>query len=283
MGGLAILTGLAAALFYIWFSVPEGRNLLILFGVGTFGFGAIGLTDDVLSLVREQSKGLSYVEKILSQIAVASVFIFFVFQLTDQPTKLLLPFSSRVVIISPVFYCLLVLFILVGTVNAVNLADGLDGLAASASLISISAYGLIGSEIGLLFISAIFAAIVGLLWYNTYPAELFMGDTGAFALGGFLGAAAIVTNGEIFLPLLGGLFVIESLSVLIQVIYYKTTGRRIFKISPLHHHFESAEGIEYDYLLPKVEWREPKVTTRLLIIHLVIAGIGLIGHFLWIE
>mgnify|MGYP006305181209 CR=1 FL=1 len=107
-----------------------------------------------------------------------------------------------------------------------------------------------------------------------------MGDTGAFALGGFIVSLAMVVRGEIFLPFLGSLFVLECCSVLIQVSYYKSTGSRIFKITPFHHHFEAAEGIDYTYLLPEVEWSEPRVAARLLMIHLIIAGIGLAGYYL---
>ena len=282
MGGLAILAGLAAALLYLWFYFPVGRDNLILMAVGTFGFGAIGLLDDLLSLIKGKAEGLSPGQKILFQVAIALIFLLLVFQLLEQPTRLALPFSRAFATISPVSYWFMVVFILVGTVNAVNLTDGLDGLAAGASFISILAFGLLGGEAMVPFVGGILAAIIGFLWYNSHPADLFMGDTGAFALGGFIGAVAVVAEGEIFLPLLGSLFVLECLSVLIQVSYYKTTGNRIFKISPLHHHFESAEGIDYNFLLPEVEWSEPRVAARLLMLHLVIAGIGLAGYFIFL-
>ncbi|MBS3787299.1 phospho-N-acetylmuramoyl-pentapeptide-transferase [Candidatus Bipolaricaulota bacterium] len=281
LGGLAMLAGLGSALIYLWLSFPGGRSNLILFVVGTFGFGAIGFLDDVLSLIRGKAKGLSPGEKIIAQIAVSLVFLALTFQLVDQPTQLSLPFSSTILSIDTIYYWPLVVFILVSTVNAVNLTDGMDGLAAGATIISVSAFGLIDGGMTVPFVAAILAAIIGFLWYNSYPATLFMGDTGAFALGGFLGSIAVLTRSEIFLPLLGGLFVLECLSVLIQVCYYKSTGSRVFKISPLHHHFESAEGIDYQYFLPEVEWSEPKVTARLLLIHMTLAGIGLAGFFIW--
>jgi len=283
MGGLAILTGLGAGLIYIWFSTPGIRGNLVLLAFGTFGYGAIGFLDDVLSLIRGKAEGLSPSGKIFFQIVVALVFLLLTFQFLDQPTNLSLPFSSATFSLDPLYYWALVVFILVSTVNAVNLTDGMDGLAAGASLITISAFGFICGGGMIPLIAGTLAAIIGFLWFNSYPAEIFMGDTGAFALGGFIGSAAVVVRGEIFLPLLGGLFVFECLSVLIQVSYYKTTGKRVFKISPLHHHFETAEGIDYKYLLPKVEWSEPKVAIRLLIIHLIIAGIGLIGYLVPLE
>ncbi|MCF7890426.1 phospho-N-acetylmuramoyl-pentapeptide-transferase [Candidatus Bipolaricaulota bacterium] len=281
MGGLAILAGFGSALIYLWLSFPGGRSELVLFAIATFGFGAIGILDDVLSLVRGKAEGLSPVGKIIAPVAVALVFLALLFQLVDQPTQLSLPFSSAVVTIAPAYYWLLVVFVFLGTGNAVNLTDGVDGLAAGASFITISAFGLIGGGGMIPFITGALAAIIGFLWYNSFPAQIFMGDTGAFALGGFIGSAAVLARGEFFLPLVGGLFVFESLSILIQIGYYKSTGNRVFKMSPLHHHFESAEGIDYDYLLPEVEWNEPKVTARLLIVHLVLAGIGLAGFFVW--
>ena len=282
MGGLAILLGLGSALLYLWFRLPAGRDNLALFAVGAFGFGAIGFIDDLLGLARGKAEGLSPGGKIVAQVIVSLIFIALVFQFVDEPTRLVLPFSHSSVVLSPVLYWPLVVFILVSTVNAVNLTDGLDGLAGGASLISIAAFGLIGGSGTLPFITSFSAATLGFIWYNSYPADLFMGDTGAFALGGFIGAAAVLTDSEIFLPFLGGLFVLECLSVLIQVGYYKSTGGRIFKISPLHHHFESVEGVDYEYLLPEVEWNEPRVAIRLLIVHLVIAGTGLAGYFIWI-
>ena len=283
MGGLAILGGMAATLVYLWFSPMVVRANLILFAVGTFGFGAIGLVDDLLSLIRGKAEGLSPGGKIATQVVTALIFLVLVFRFLEQPTLLSLPFSSTKLTLSPIFFWPLAVFVMVGTVNAVNLTDGMDGLAAGASLITITTFCLIGSGTCAPYIAGMVAAIIGFLWYNSYPAEIFMGDTGAFALGGFIATAAIVARGEVYLPLLGGLFVLESLSIMIQVGYYKTTGERVFKISPLHHHFESAEGIDYEYLLPKVEWSEPKVAARLLTVHLVLAGIGLLGYFIGLN
>ncbi len=283
MGGLAILGGLGAALLFLWFCFPGGRSHLILFALGTFGFGAVGLADDLLSMVKGKAKGLSPREKILIQLAVGLLLVYLTFRLLDRPNTLLLPFTSASLDLPPTLYYLLTVFILLGVVNSVNLTDGLDGLAGGASIMTVLAFCLTGGSLEAPFFASLVGATLGFLWYNSYPADLFMGDSGAFALGGFLGAAGMVTRGEFFLPLFGGLFVLESLSVILQVSYYRLRGKRIFKISPLHHHFESAEGIDYEYLLPELTWEEPKITARLLIIHLGLAGVGLVGYFGWLP
>lgn len=283
MGGLAILGGIGSTLLFLWFYSPQGRNYLLLLLLGTFGFGVIGCIDDVLSILRSRAKGLSPSGKLLAQLSIGLLLVFLSFRLISEPNSLILPFSSLIVGIPTVLYYLLTLFVLVSITNAVNLTDGLDGLAAGASLISALAFLGISGATEIPIFAGLIGAILGFIWYNFYPAQLFMGDTGAFALGGFLGTAAIITRGELFLPLFGGLFVAEALSVILQIVYYKLTGNRIFKISPLHHHFESADGIDYGYILPGFEWKEPKITARLLIAHLILAGVGLLGYFGWIA
>lgn len=283
MGGLAILGGIGSTLLFLWFYSPQGRNYLLLLLLGTFGFGAIGCIDDILSILRSRAKGLSPSGKLLAQLSVGFLLVFLSFRLISEPNSLILPFSSLIVGLPTVLYYLLTLFVLVSITNAVNLTDGLDGLAAGASLISALAFLGVSGATEVPIFAGLIGAILGFIWYNFYPAQLFMGDTGAFALGGFLGTAAIITQGELFLPLFGGLLVAETLSVILQVVYYKLTGNRIFKISPLHHHFESADGIDYGYILPGFEWKEPKITARLLIAHLILTGVGLLGYFGWIA
>jgi phospho-N-acetylmuramoyl-pentapeptide-transferase len=279
MGGLAILAGIGVSTFLLWFFFPGAGRYLPLFLLGAFGFGLIGFSDDLLSILREQSKGLNPVEKIVSQLVLSLLLILLAFFLLDGPNRILLPYIGKEVLLTPFWYYPLMVFVLVGTVNAVNISDGLDGLASGGTVITLTTFALLGPAdlLPILLISV--AATVGFLWHNLFPAELFLGDTGSFALGGIIATAAIVTRGELFLPLLGGIFVLDTLSVIIQVSYYKITGGRVFKISPLHHHFESAEGIEYSYLLPRVEWAEPKVTGRLWIVHLILGSIGLAGYF----
>lgn len=281
MGGVAILSGLGATVPFFWYNFPAGRNDLFLLLLGTFGFGFIGFLDDFISIRKGKAEGLPPRGKLFAQIGLGIAFVFLVFNLSEGANHLLLPFSSLIWESPPLLYAFLTIFVLVSTVNAVNLTDGLDGLAAGAATISILGILAISGTSGAPLLIALVAGILGFLWYNFYPAEIFMGDTGAFALGGFLVAAAVITRTELFLPLLGGLFVLDTLSVIFQVTYYRLTDGRIFKISPLHHHFEAAEGIDYEYLLPELEWDEPKITARLLILHTIMAGIGLFGYFGW--
>ncbi|MBS3812304.1 phospho-N-acetylmuramoyl-pentapeptide-transferase [Candidatus Bipolaricaulota bacterium] len=279
MGGLGILLGLGIAGGYIWFSLPSTRNLLLLLFVSTFGFGLLGALDDVLSLFRGKSMGLLPRQKLAGQVAFSLLFIHLSFHLLDKPRLISLPFTG-VEFLMPVyaFYAFAVV-VLVGTVNAVNLTDGLDGLAAGASLITLLAFCLVLPVAALPIVIALVAGIAGFAPNNFYPARVFMGDTGAFALGGFIGGLAVISRTELLLPFFGGLFFCEVLSVSAQVSYYKLTGGRIFKITPFHHHFESATGIDYDYLLPNVEWPESLITTRLLVFHGLLAGFGLFAFY----
>lgn len=279
MGGLAILVAIGLSSLFLWFYLPSARSYVPLFLLGTFGFGLVGCADDLLSILNKQSRGLKPGEKILLQLIVSASLIFMTLFLLEEPNRLILPFTGDALLVPAFSYYLLTGIVLIGTVNAVNLTDGLDGLAGGGGVISLAVFALIGSTELLPILSVSIAATIGFLWYNFYPAELFLGDTGAFALGGIIATAAVVTRGELFLPLFGGLFVLDTLSVMIQVLYYKSTGERVFKISPMHHHFESAEGIDYSYLLPKVEWPEAKVTGRLWIVQLVLAGVGVLGYF----
>ena len=281
MGGLAILFGLGATVPLIWFYSPETRNYLFLFLLGTFGFGAIGFVDDLMSLLRGKAKGLTPAGKLVAQIGLGLIFVYLTFQLIELPNQLILPYSSLTLLVPPPLFYLFTIIILVGTVNAVNLTDGLDGLAGGGVLISVLGFLAISGTTQIPFFSALIASTLGFLWHNFYPARIFMGDTGAFALGGFLATSAVVTGTGLLLPLFGGLFVLETVSVIIQVSCYRLTGKRIFKISPLHHHFESADGIDYGYFLPKIEWEETTITTRLLIIHTIIVGLGLFGYYGW--
>jgi phospho-N-acetylmuramoyl-pentapeptide-transferase len=164
------------------------------------------------------------------------------------------------------------------TANSMNLTDGLDGLATGVSILILCGY-LIFSLDGEFYwtIIPLLGILAGFLWVNAYPAQLFLGDVGAFALGGVVAAIALVSGTALILPLLAGLLVVESGSVILQVAYFKLTGRRIFKISPFHHHFEHTTGIDYAYLLPKLEWAEPKITIRLWILQVLFVGLAIIA------
>lgn len=274
MGGVALLVGFGAAGGYLWFQLPSMREYLVLVFVSTFGFGLIGFVDDILSLFRGRSLGLIPRQKMLSGTIISVIFVYLYFRLLDSPHVIDLPFSSVEWAVPPVIFYVFALVVLLGTVNALNLTDGLDGLAAGASVITLSVLSLAGPA-GLLPVTvSVIAAGLAFLWYNFHPAKIFMGDTGAFALGGFIAALALITQTELYVPFFGGLFFLEALSVIIQVSYYKITERRIFKISPFHHHFEAAKGVDYEYLLPKLEWPEELITIRLLTAHALMAGVG---------
>jgi phospho-N-acetylmuramoyl-pentapeptide-transferase len=161
-----------------------------------------------------------------------------------------------------------------------NLTDGLDGLATGTSLIILAGYTILFHDHAtLVAILPLIGILVGFLWVNTYPARLFLGDVGSFALGGAIGAIALATGTSLCLVFLAALLVAESVSVILQVTYFRFTGRRIFKISPFHHHFEVAQGIDYDYLLPNVEWPEPKIVTRLWIVQAILVGVGILSVY----
>ncbi|MFP4588733.1 MAG: phospho-N-acetylmuramoyl-pentapeptide-transferase [Candidatus Acetothermia bacterium] len=274
MGGIPVLAGLVAGSGLLFTFSADSRPYLILLVVGTFSFGFIGLVDDLLSLWREQAKGLSVQQKLVAQIVVAAIFHFLAdFYLSDFAT-LVVPFHVSSLYLNTPLHCLLNVILLVSVVNACNLTDGLDGLLAGSGILILSGLAAVAPvavvPITLVMISCLFA----FLWFNSYPADLFLGDTGSFAIGGFLGSLVIISRTQLYLPLIGGLLVLETVSVIVQVFSYKVFGHRVFKITPLHHHFERAEGIDYEYYLPTVEWAEPKVTVRLWTVQALFVLLG---------
>lgn len=240
------------------------------FTIMVMGALAIGITDDLSKISRGKSLGLRAREKIVLQILMACFLVFYIFKYTGIEIVTRIPFVG--VIDSKLFFWFFAMFVTAGTINAVNLTDGLDGLAAGTCAVCFLAYMVIcykNEQFDLAIVSfALCCACVGFLWFNAYPAKIFMGDTGSLALGAGLASLAIFTRTEFLLIVIGGIFVAEALSVILQVSYFKLTGgRRIFKMSPLHHHFE------------KVGWHEVEVTIRFWIIGLALAVIGLILYF----
>ena len=281
MGGVMMLLGIALATL-LWADLSNRYIWIALFV--TLSYGAIGFLDDYLKVTRRSSGGLKGRTKLLAEISVAAVAAYFVVLAgtPDMAGKLALPFFKNVLIDLGVLYIPFVVFVMVGSGNAVNLPDGLDGLAIVPVMIAASVFTIIAYLIGnvvfanylqvhyvpgagelAIFCGSVVGAALGFLWFNAPPAMVFMGDTGSLAMGGALGAVAVVTKHEIVLGIVGGLFVLETVSVIVQVASFKLTGRRIFKMAPLHHHFEE-KG-----------WAESTIVIRFWIIAIILAIAGL--------
>jgi phospho-N-acetylmuramoyl-pentapeptide-transferase len=275
MGGVIFLVGVVAALVVVSRPNPATFTALILVGVAA----GIGLYDDWQKITKRHNEGLSVKAKFLLlslSVLVADVMALYFVGVTQN---VVVPgLSSNLVLgsglVSIVLFSILMLLVIVGTTNAVNLTDGLDGLAAGAGGIALLCYTAIAfleRQYDLAIIcGAMVGGIVGFLWYNSHPAEVFMGDTGSLAIGGMLAAAAVLTKTEMLLPIIGGLFVIEALSVMLQVASYKLTGKRLFKMAPIHHHFEF------------IGWQENKVVVRFWIIQSAFAAAGFMVYYLFL-
>src|SRR5699024_6957194 len=252
MGGIVIVISIIATFIIMSLKYQQGQLdytfWLLLFV--TFGYGLIGFLDDFIIIAFKRNLGLTSKQKLLGQIVIAIVF-FITLKMNDFPTTISIP-GTDIQWELGWAYGFLIVFMLVGASNAVNLTDGLDGLLAGTASIAFGAFAIITAtmfpdhQLATLFSVAVVGALLGFLVFNAHPAKIFMGDTGSLALGGIIAAVAILTKLEIVLVIIGGVFVIETLSVIIQVISFKTTGKRVFRMSPIHHHFE---------LLGWSEWR----------------------------
>ncbi len=281
MGGMMILLGIAVSTL-LWADLSNGYVWAVL--TVTLGFGFIGFIDDYLKITRSHSGGLPGGVKLSAEAIIAVIVALWIANLTMEisPTGLALPFVKNLLIELGCFYIPFAAFVIVGASNAVNLTDGLDGLAIVPVMISAGVFVIISYLIGnavfadylqvhfirgtgelTVFCGAIIGAGLGFLWFNAPPAMVFMGDTGSLAMGGALGAVSVVTKHEIVLGITGGLFVLETVSVIVQVASYKLTGRRVFRMAPLHHHFEQ-KG-----------WAEPTIVIRFWIIACILAIAGL--------
>lgn len=238
MGGIIILLSL---IITIATSGIMTNDLMILLA-STFGFGLIGFIDDYIKVVKKRNLGLRAYQKFLAQVVLAIILGIYQSKTSVVESKVLIPFLSDRYLDLGILYIPYIIFVVVGTVNSVNLTDGLDGLASGVSIIVFSFFSIVALNWGLdsvsLFSSALIGACLGFLIHNAHPARVFMGDTGSLALGGAIAAIAVLTNLTLFLPIVGGIFFIEALSVIIQVASFKLTGKRVFLMSPLHHHFE---------------------------------------------
>jgi phospho-N-acetylmuramoyl-pentapeptide-transferase len=265
MGGVIFLIGLVAGILVMGFKYHmTNQNTYMLLFV-TLGFGLIGLLDDFIKIVMKRNMGLTSKQKMAGQLIIAIVFWILVTRY-DYSTYLSFP-GTDLMINLHWFYPLFVIFLLIGVPNATNLTDGMDGLLSGLSVIAFAAYAVIAwfaMDLGVsVFAMTMLGAILGFLIFNAHPARVFMGDTGSLAIGGALAGMAILTNTEILLAVIGGVFAIETLSVIIQVISFKTTGRRVFKMSPIHHHFELSG------------WSEWKVVTVFWLVGLTLAVLGI--------
>lgn len=262
MGG--ILMVLAIVVGVLIFPPLTHNNIIMLFA--TVGFGVIGFLDDFIKVVAKRSLGLRAREKLVGQFGVAVLVA--LYAAARVGTDLVVPFWGQSIILPTLVYIPFTVLVLVGSANAVNLTDGLDGLAAGSAAISAATLGLIFSFFGYqdlsLFSGAVVGACLGFSWFNAPPAQVFMGDTGSLALGAALATGAILTKTSLVLLIVGGLFVVETVSVILQVVYFKATkGRRLFRMAPLHHHFE-LRGVA-----------ESKIMIRFWLVALVFAVLGL--------
>ncbi len=281
MGGLMILLGVFSGVL-LWGDLSNPYNWFLIYIAGSFGL--LGAYDDYKKIKKNNSSGLSSKFKIVIQIILAliGILIIYFFSESNEINNLYFPFLKNLVINLGWFFIPFYLFVLVGSSNAVNLTDGLDGLATVPVILVAACFAFISYVSGnivfseylqipyiegvgeaSIFCGSIIGACLGFLWFNAPPAKIFMGDTGSLSLGGSLGAVGIITKHEIVLAITGGLFVLEAISVIAQVVSFKLTGKRIFKMAPIHHHFE------------KKGWPESTVVIRFWIISIILAMIGL--------
>ncbi len=281
MGGLLILSALIVASL-LWTRLDNPYVWMILFV--TVSFGLVGFADDYAKVSKGNHQGVPGKIRLLIGFAIAGIAGYWAAMVHPEELsfQLALPVFKDVLINLGIFFVPFAMIVIVGAANAVNLTDGLDGLAIMPVMIAAGTLGVIAYAVGrvdftqyldvhyvpgtgeiLVFASGLIGGGLGFLWYNAPPAAVFMGDTGSLALGGALGAIAVATKHEIVLAIVGGLFVVEALSVIIQVLYFKRTGKRVFLMAPIHHHFE------------KQGWAEPQIVIRFWIISLILALIGL--------
>ncbi|MGH1478486.1 MAG: phospho-N-acetylmuramoyl-pentapeptide-transferase [Geminicoccales bacterium] len=281
MGGTLILMAISFATL-LWADLTNGYVWAVL--MVTLGFGGIGMIDDFQKLTKRSSKGISARMKLMCQGGIAIIAALWIASITGDPlgTALTFPFFKDVMLQLGWFFLPFATIVMIGTSNAVNLTDGLDGLAIVPTMIAAACFLIIAYLVGnaryapylgvpyvpgtgelAIFCGALVGAGLGFLWFNAPPAMVFMGDTGSLATGGAIGTVAVVTKHELVLVIIGGLFVLEAVSVIVQVASFKLTGKRVFRMAPLHHHFEQ-KG-----------WEEPTIVIRFWIIAVILALIGL--------
>ncbi|MGO1469102.1 MAG: phospho-N-acetylmuramoyl-pentapeptide-transferase [Tissierella sp.] len=265
MGGIIIFIALLITVFS---SGVLNKDMYVLL-LSTFGFGLIGFIDDYLIVVKKDNLGLKPYQKIIGQVIVAVILATYQSNTSVLGTQVIIPFLENQYLDLGVLYVPFIAFVVIGTVNSVNLTDGLDGLASGVTLIVLSFFGIISMNLGMdsisIFSAALAGACLGFLMHNAYPAKVFMGDTGSMGLGGAVAAIAILLNLPLIIPIVGGIYFIEALSVIIQVLSFKFTGKRVFLMSPLHHHFEH-KG-----------WKETKVVMVFWSVTVILCLVGILA------
>lgn len=264
MGGIVILISLTVT--SLIFVKSNTEIIPVLFA--TVAFGIIGFLDDFTKVVMKRSLGLKPMQKIISQVLVTAIFGYYLINYTDVGTSIIVPFTSGKEIELGYWFLPFLFFVMIGTVNSVNLTDGLDGLASSVTVLVATFFAVVswGQQSGILPITAAAAgSLLAFLLFNSHPAKVFMGDTGSLALGGFVAATAFMLKMPIFLIIVGFIYMCESISVIIQVSYYKLTKKRVFKMAPIHHHFELTG------------WNESRIVAVFCIITAMLCLFALLG------
>ena len=275
MGGVLIILAITLSTL-LWANVLNQYILLTL--ISFLWLGLLGFTDDYIKVLKKRNLGLTARNKLIGQILLGVFIAVYIMAFTPIPATLSIPFVKNFALNLGIFYILFVILVLVSATNAVNFTDGLDGLAIGCTIIAAITYSILGYIAGnvkiaeylnifylpgsgelAVFCAAMIGAGLGFLWFNSYPATVFMGDTGSLALGGGIGVVAVFIKKELLLFLVGGIFVIEALSVVLQVIWFKTTKKRLFLMAPIHHHFQL------------LGWAESKITIRFWIVAIVMA------------
>ncbi len=275
MGGIIIILAISVSTI-LWADIA---NQYVLVALASFlWLGLIGFRDDYTKILKNNNKGMRPGKKLLGQFLLGGALAIYIMFFTSIPQTLSVPFIKNFVLNLGIFYILFVVLVITSASNAVNLTDGLDGLAIGCTIIAALAYAILsyitghvnlagylnvfylpGSGELTVFCAAMVGAGLGFLWFNSYPATIFMGDTGSLALGGAIGVVAVMVKKELLLFLVGGIFVIEALSVVLQVAWFKTTRKRLFLMTPIHHHFQH------------LKWAESKITIRFWIVAIILA------------
>lgn len=265
MGGIVIIVSLIATTIIMINKYSEPTVEIYLLILVTFGYGLLGFLDDFIKIALKRNLGLTSLQKLIGQIVIAVIF-YLIFKRHDFSTEISIPLTDFSFDLGW-FYVVFIVFWLVGFSNAVNLTDGLDGLLSGTAAIAFGAFAILAwfqsqYDVAVFSVAAV-GAVLGFLVFNAHPAKVFMGDTGSLALGGAIATVSILTKQEMLLLVIGGVFVIETLSVILQVISFKTTGKRIFKMSPLHHHYELSG------------WSEWRVVATFWTVGLLLAVLGI--------